>query len=140
MADVPDITGIFAGLETRLATITGIRAYSEQPRDINLPAAWPDPMSLEIDYDLDMGGSIVMRLRVHLAVVAMAGGIVRAQQALLPYIATTGTYSIKAAIEGDLTLGGKVDTLKVEGVRDVDIYQLQGIDYFGCDVALTLWP
>lgn len=140
MADVPDIAGIFDGVQTRLATITGLRAYSEEPDAIHTPAAFPDPTSIAIAYDLDMGGSIALSFKVHLALQGGPKGFARAQQALLPYLATSGTSSIKAAIEGDQTLGGKVQTLRVSSAQDIGLYERAGSTYYGADWTVTVWP
>ena len=140
MADVPDIAAIFAGVATRLRTIDGLRAYSEMPGTVDPPAAWPDLSSLAIDYDQDMGGSVRLSFNARLAVPAGGPGIVRAQQALLPYLAVSGDKSIKGAIEGDKTLGGTVQTLRVARAQGIDDWQFGLAACLKCDFPVTVWP
>jgi hypothetical protein len=140
VADTPDITGIFAGIETRLATISGLHADSEMPGNVYPPAAWPDLTSLSIEYDLDMGGSMALSFNVRLALPVAGPGLVRAQAALLPYLAVTGDQSIKAAIEGDRTLGGKCQTLKVNGAQGIEDWEYGKTACLVCDFPMTVWP
>lgn len=140
MANVPDIAGIFAGIETRLLTISGLRAYSEMPGTVSPPAAWPDPTSIAIGYDLDMGGSISLSFNVRLALASGGSGLVRAQAALMPYLAVSGASSIKGAIEGDQTLGGKCQTLRVAGASGIDDWEYGQTACLVCNVAVTVWP
>lgn len=140
MADIPDIAGIFSGIETRLATISGLRASSEMPGNVNPPAAWPDLSSLTIAYDLDMGGSISLSFNVRLVLPVVAPGIVRAQVALLPYLAVSGDKSIKGVIEGDKTLGGKCQTLRVSGAQNIDDWEFGNTVCLKCDFPVTVWP
>lgn len=140
MPDVPDISGIFGGVQTRLETITGLRAASEMPGTVNPPCAWPDLTSLSLEYDLDMGGSIALSFNVRLALPAGGPGLVRAQAALMPYLAVTGTQSIKAAIEGDRTLGGKCQTLRVHRAQGIDDWEYGQAACLVCDFPITVWP
>lgn len=140
MTDAPDIAAIFAGIETRLATISGLRASSEMPGNVNPPAAWPDLSSLRIEYDLDMGGSIAITFLVRLALPEGGPGLVRAQQAMLPYLATSGTRSIKGAIEGDQTLGGIVQTLRVGSAQGIEDWEFGRTAVMKCDWTVTVWP
>ena len=140
MADIPDISAIFGGVQTRLDTISGLRAHAEMPGNVNPPAAWPDLTSLAIIYDLDMGGSISMTFNVRLALPSGGPGLVRAQAALLPYLAASGDQSIKAAIEGDKTLGGKCQTLRVGTAQGIEDWEFGSTACLKCDWAVTVWP
>lgn len=140
MADIPDIVGIFAAVKVRLATISGLRAYSEMPGTVSPPAAWPDLTSIAIGYDLDMGGSISLSFNVRLALASGGSGLVRAQAALMPYLAVSGDSSIKGALQGDPTLGGKCQTLRVAGASGIDDLEYGQAACLVCDFAVTVWP
>jgi hypothetical protein len=139
VADIPDISAIFGGIQTRLATISGLRAHSEMPGNVNPPAAWPDLSSLTVAYDLDMGGSISLTFNVRLALPS-SGGLVRAQADLMPYLAASGAQSIKGAIEGDRTLGGTVQTLRVAAAQGIEDWEFGSTACLKCDWAVTVWP
>lgn len=140
MTDTPNITAIFAGIQTRLAIIAGLRAYSEMPGTVNPPCAWPDLSSLAVGYDLDMGGSIVLTVKVRLALPSGGPGLVRAQAALMPYLAASGASSIKGAIEGDLTLGGTVQTVHVSSASGIEDWEYGQTACLVCDWTVTVWP
>lgn len=98
------------GLKTRLATITGLRTYDIIPDGLALPAAVVGLLSLDFDMsmqrNLDSGDIEVMVIVGRMSERA-------AQDKLDAYLAGSGSGSIKAAIEGDTTLGGSVQTCRV---------------------------
>lgn len=105
-----DLLTITTGMKTALATISGLHAFATEPSNPPLPAAWP---ALEgVDYDATFGGGDTFRFRVWV-VVPLGTDINRAQTFLLPFLQSSGSKSIKAALEADPTLGGVVDDLRV---------------------------
>lgn len=103
-----------SGLKTRLATISGLRATATMPSDVNPPAAAVMPVEGLFDEDFD--GNDTYQFDVHVWV--SAADLNRAQTAIDAYLSRSGTNSIKAAIDGDPTLGGVADGTKVKGFRD----------------------
>ena len=62
----------------------------------------------------------------------------QAQKNLDAYCATTGSSSIKAAIEGDKTLGGSVFDCRVTEMRNYGQIPVGDVTYLGCEfVVLT---
>lgn len=118
------------GIKTRLATISGLRAFDKQPSSIVTPAAWPRLSGGE--YHLTMGangGNGLVRLEVVVAV--QKATVELGDEAVEPYVSRTGANSIRAAIEGDKTLGGVVDTLTVTEWAVDDEIAVAGIPYAG---------
>ncbi len=97
------LTDLRAGLATRLATITGLRSSAYIPDNPQPPVAVVMPSS--ITYDTAFGrGSDDYTFTIMLIVGRVAD---RASQTNLDtYCASSGSASVKAAIEGDRTLGG----------------------------------
>lgn len=94
----------------------------------------PDPVT----YDTTLGGTSDLTISVF-AYVGMATDI-GAQKTLDVYLASAGTGSVKAAIESDPTLGGKVDSLRV--VSDTGYRQyamLDGTVYLGCEWSIEIF-
>jgi hypothetical protein len=114
---------IRAGLEVRLATIAGVQtsAYMlDSPMPPTLQVMGPD----EVSYDLAMArGLDLWRLIVQGFVGSpMDQG---AQVNLDEWLAPAGAKSVKAAIEADGTLGGKIQGLHVEKASGYRLYQLE---------------
>ena len=63
------------------------------------------------------------------------------QRILDAYLATTGALSVRAAVEGDVTLGGAADTLAVLGFRDYGGLSLGGggPEYLGVRFDVAVW-
>lgn len=128
------VNSIADGLEARLATITGLQVSSEWKDQPNPPAA----IVLEdspFDQQTTFGGRFNLTFRV-LVLVNLGAGIAKAARTLRPYLDTTGTSSIRAAIDGDTTLSGIAE--------DIDLSQAQwqqvGFQTLGGDVnAVQYW-
>lgn len=106
-----NVSGIMAGLATRVDTITGLRVYAYPADAVSVPAAviaFPD----EVTYDDTMArGADRVTIPVHVLVGKVSD---RASAAKLnAYLAGSGASSIKAAIEADKTLSGAADTTRV---------------------------
>jgi hypothetical protein len=116
-----NLTAIRTGLKTNLNTLTAanptltVSAYVMN--NPNPPLIWvrPNPDVL-IDYHLAMRDGYETW---HLVVQAYAGAIddIAAQQTTDAFLASTGTSSVKAAVESDLTLGGACNGLLIRECR-----------------------
>lgn len=125
MASVSDLR---QGLATRLATIPGLRAAATAPDAPRPPQAivMPD----RIDYDLSMARGADRFFFTIILLVSRADDRA-AQNNLDAYI--TGPSSIKAAIEGDRTLGGKADTCRVTQMRNYAAVSVGEVLYLGAE-------
>ncbi|MCK9437068.1 MAG: hypothetical protein M0Q12_07680 [Synergistaceae bacterium] len=98
------------GLVTRLETISTLKGRSYAPNALpgsvnSTPAALVIPGLIE--YDLTFGGAVRCNFRVVL-LFARTDQVIQYDK-MLPYLETTGDYSVYAAIFGDDTLGGAAD-------------------------------
>jgi hypothetical protein len=125
---VGSIASVRTGLKTRLATITGLNAYAVVPMTPNLPAGLVMPRSIDFDVSMARGSD----LAVFDVLILVTESITElAQNQLDPYLAGSGSQSVKAAIEGDPTLGGAADWSRVTGVSAYGDIQYSGKLYLG---------
>ncbi len=126
-----DLSAIRDGLKTRLATITSLanRCHDVWPDSVNVPAALVKPVSLE--FHESFGDATVGTFEVVLLAAALDQGFARGQDTLDAYLNETGTSSVKAAIEGDKTLGGTVDDCTVLRWHDYGQIVVNGVSYLG---------
>jgi hypothetical protein len=130
-----DINAIRAGLTTRLATITGLRVATEQPDNPNPPIAIVVPVGTSYDDTFGRGMDTIT-----FTVLVMVGRVAerQAQRNLDAFCNTSGAKSIKAAIEGDKTLGGTVFDCRVTEMRNYGQITVGDVTYLGCEfVVLT---
>ena len=124
------LTGIRTGLKTRLVTISGLSAHDYIPDFFEPPMALVAPPEI-IDYDVTMArGADRYEIPVILYVTKIDAET--SQDALDGYLASTGSTSIKAAIEGDRTLGGSAMDARVVSAGDYGEYEIsQGTGFLG---------
>ena len=131
-----NLTSIRAELETRLAGITGLHAYSEWPDKPEFPAALVTSGDPYIEPHLTFGSNHAMTVNLVVTIaVAAAAGVDYSQQALDGYVAEA---LLDAVYGTDRTLGGLVqDTLGVEisGLKQIPI---AGASYVGHELSLQL--
>lgn len=126
---------IHAGLVTRLDTIDGLRVRDHVPDQIE------PPMAVVTFVSSTFHGAFQDGLRPYEFVIVVLVGQANsrsAQASLLEYANTTGTKSIKAAIEADRTLGlTNTDAI----VTEVDTFQTEqvgGYQYVGLTFTLAI--
>lgn len=126
-----------SGIATRLATISGLNVHGTVPGQINAPAAIVLPDGAFLDFDATMGrGSDNFRFTVRLFVAKTTDQL--AQSKLDPYLAGSGSSSVKAAIEGDGTLGGIASFTVVTGAQGYGEYEFAEISYLGCEFTVEV--
>jgi hypothetical protein len=132
------IGSIRSGLDTRLATISGLNHSARGPDAINVyPLAFVLPGD-DIQTGLVMTG-VGLQGHFHVVVLAgVAGGVDSAQSTIDAYLSPAGTSSIKVAIEGDKTLGGKCDTLWVDSISDYDVVEYNDNKYMGAIIKVMV--
>lgn len=104
------VSQVAAGLKTRLATISGLRTYAYQPEQVNPPIAYPVLNSVSF-HRAFAGGNVEMYWSIYVIVGRYTDS--RAFNDIDDYLAYSGSKSIRAVLEGDLTLGGVCQTLIV---------------------------
>ena len=104
------ISTLRTGIATNLATITGLRTTSTMPDNPNPPIAIVIPRSVSYDEAFRKGMQIYQ-----FNVMVIVGRVDErsAQNNLDSYCSSTGSSSIKLAIESDKTLGGSAFDVRV---------------------------
>ena len=123
------------GLKTRLQTITGLRAYDLIPDTVVPPCAVVGQLDFTFDIDNARG---LDQAQVDVLVIVQRFSERAGQDKLDDYLAGSGASSIKTAIEGDRTLGGTVNTLRVTGA-EAGTYDSQGVTFLSYRYRITIW-
>ena len=122
-------------LKTRLQTISGLRVYEIIPESITPPCAVVGQLDFTFDIDNARG---LDQANVDIYVIVQRFSERAGQDKLDGYLAGTGATSIKAAIEGDRTLGGTCQTLRVIGAES-GTYDSQSNQFLSYRYRLTIW-
>lgn len=112
-------------LKTRLATISGLRVYDHVPDSVNVPAAVVGQLDITFDASFNRGFD-----NATCTIILIVGRMSEqaGQSKLDGYLAGTGSTSVKAAIEADVTLQGAVQTLRVTQATAGTV-QVSNVDY-----------
>ena len=122
------------GIDDRLSTIAGLRHSPTVPKTLNPPHAYVKRRLTTFDVSTDGEDDLLFAITV-----AVSWADWRAAQLELdPYLASTGTKSIKAAIDGDQELGGVVDFCRVASVEEERILTFSGVDYYAADLVVEV--
>lgn len=130
MASVKELR---AGLATRMANVSGLRTSATVPDNPRPPIAVVMPDRIEYDLDARRGAD-----RFYFTVTVLVGRADdrAAQDKLDPYL--VGPTSVKAAIEGDRTLGGKADTCRVTEMRNYSSVPVGDTLYLGAQLVVEV--
>lgn len=122
-------------LKTRLQTISGLRVYEVIPEPVTPPCAIVGQLDFTFDIDNARG---LDQANVDIYVIVQRFSERAGQDKLDGYLAGTGATSIKAAIEGDRTLGGTCQTLRVIGAES-GTYDAQSVTFLSYRYRLTIY-
>lgn len=130
------ISDIRSGLATRLATISGLRTSATLPDNPNPPIALITPNSVQFDDVFKRGMQTY-----NFTVLVIVGRVDErtAQNNLDAYCASTGSSSIKLAIEGDKTLGGKVFDTRVTEMRNYGQLSIAEVIYLSAEFSVICY-
>jgi hypothetical protein len=123
------ITAVMDGLETRLATIAGLRVSDVKPGQINPPQAVIGVPEIPEYYAAMKRGS--MSITPTITVLTSTNVDRVGQRALAAYADPSGDSSIVAALMADPTLGGACDDCIVTTFRPLGLDEVGAIGYFG---------
>ena len=126
------------GIKTRLETISSLKVFApkELPDSINqFPAALILPA--ETVYDATFDNQADLRYRI--LILLTKQDTPSAFGKLLDYMEVTGTYSVKAAIEADSTLGGTADDCRVSRNQGASFTLWGGVQYLSTEFELLVW-
>ena len=128
------VSSVRDGIKTRLQTITGLRAYDVIPDKVTPPCAIVGQLDFTFDID-NARGLDQASLDVYVIVQRLDA---RSGQNKLDEYLGSGSSSIKSAIEGDRTLGGTVNTLRVTSA-EAGTYIEGEITFLSYRYRLTIW-
>jgi hypothetical protein len=129
------LTDLRTGLATRLATISGLRSSAYIPDNPTPPVAVVMPG--RITYDTAFGrGSDEYQFTIMLIVGRVAD---RASQTTLDgYCESSGSRSVKAAIEGDRSLGGKALDCRVTEMANQGSLAIGDVTYHTAEFNVSV--
>ena len=133
MASISDLR---AGLATQLGTISGLRTTTETPDTISPPIAIVNVANVNYDRTFQRG---LDEYNFVITVIVGRVGERSAQRLLDSYVSTTGTSSVKLAIELDRTLGGKCDSLRVTDMRNYGSIVIGEITYLAAEFNVVVF-
>lgn len=126
---------VVTGLKARLATITGLRTFSFQPSSLNPPVGFP--VINRIEYHGAMrGGLVIFDCTVYVIVGRYSDD--RAFNDADDFLAFSGAKSIRAAIEGDETLGGVAQSLTVASGANISSVNVADQDFLQVALQVTV--
>jgi hypothetical protein len=123
------------GLKTNLGNIDGLRVYDIMPDVITPPCAIVG--QLDFTFDLNNGRGLD-QANVDVFVIVQRFAERNAINNLDKYLAGSGDYSIKAAIESDLTLDGACNTLRVTSAES-GTYMAGDVEFLSYRYRITVW-
>lgn len=129
------ISNIRDGIKANLSSIDDLRVYDIIP-DVIVP---PCVVVGQLDFTFDLNNARGLdQANLDVFVIVQRFSERTGQNKLDKFLAGSGAYSIKAAIESDRTLGGACDTLRVTSAES-GTYQMGDIDYLSYRYRLTVW-
>ncbi|NDE97103.1 MAG: hypothetical protein EB034_02310 [Verrucomicrobia bacterium] len=129
------VSQVANGLKARLATISGLRTFSYQPEQVNPPVAFPILESVEYHRAFG-GGDVQMRFTVMTVVGRYLDRV--AHTNLDGYLSYSGATSLRAAIEGDPTLGGVAQTLVLDSGAAVGSLTVAEADFLSVSFSVLV--
>jgi hypothetical protein len=130
------ISELRAGIKANLATISGLRVSDFQPDNINPPVAIVFPISVNYDDTFQRGmQTYTFSVQVIVGRVSERTG----QNSIDAYVSSTGTNSIKLAIESNKTLGGKAFDLRVTDMRNYGELLVGEVNYLSAEFVVLCY-
>lgn len=132
------VSAIASGMQARLATISGVRAYSYQPEQLNPPFAYPVLNTVSYHQTMGMGNAVTQfDWTVYVVVGRWVDRV--AMVNLDGFLSPTGATSIRAALEGDLTLGGACQDLIVASSANINALEQDDAEYLQVSFSVTIY-
>lgn len=123
------------GLANRLATISGLRSSATIPDNPQPPIAVVMPSRITYDQAFGRGSD-----EYEFTVLVIVGRVVdrTSQTNLDAYCASSGSASVKAAIEGDTTLGGVAEDCQVTAMTSQGSLSIGDVTYHTAEFSVTV--
>ena len=133
------LSGIRTLIDTALSGISGLNHSAKVPSIVNPPFAFASLHPTDpVTYDFTaQNASLIYHFYVEV-LINKGANIEQAQDDLDPYLQSTGSSSIKIAIEA-ISWGTTAQTCRVTGVANYGSAVYSGVEYLGARISLDVW-
>ena len=129
------LSDIRTAMGTALSTVPNLRVRELLPAMVT-PMAVVAPTSIEYDLNAQNG---LHRYLFTVTVFVVKADDRAAQLKVDPFVAPSGSGSVKGALETDRTLGGVVNTLRVTNVNNYSSEDANDVLYLAVDFEVEVW-
>ena len=130
------LSSIRSGIATNLGNISSLTVFGFVPDSIEPPTAVVGVVD-NIESDSTMArGADTFSIPVFLYVSRVDAQ--DSQDTLDAFLASTGSSSVKAQVESDITLGGEAQSVRVVEADNYGVYTINNIDYLGCEFTIEV--
>jgi len=130
------LSDIRTAMGTALSTVPNLRVRELLPAMVTPPMAVVAPTSIEYDLNAQNG---LHRYLFTVTVFVVKADDRAAQLKVDPFVAPSGSGSVKGALETDRTLGGVVNTLRVTNVNNYSSEDANDVLYLAVDFEVEVW-
>lgn len=123
-------------IAVNLVTIPGLRSSTTVPDNPSPPIAIILPQSISYDDSFQRGTTTYQFI---VTVIVGRADDRSAQNKLDSFVSSTGTASIKLAIESDRTLGGKAFDVRVVEMRNYGSVVISEVTYLSAEFTVTCY-
>jgi hypothetical protein len=130
------VTDLRTRIATNLATITGLRTSPTLPDNPNPPIALVTPISVSFDDSFKRG------MQTYTFVISVIVGRAderTAQNKLDGFVSSTGSSSVKLAVESDKTLGGNAFDCRVTEMRNYGQLTIGDVIYLSAEFTVLCY-
>ena len=130
------LTSIRQGIGTALANISALIVFNFVPDSIEPPTAVVGVVD-NVEYDSTMQrGADKYEIPIFLYVSRVDAQ--DTQETLDSFLASTGSNSVKVAVESDITLGGVAQSVRVIEADNYGVYTINNLDYLGVEFTVEV--
>ena len=131
-----NLSSIRSGIATNLENISSITVFGFVPDSIEPPTAVVGVVDT-LEYDSTMArGADTYNIPVFLYVSRIDAQ--DSQDTLDAFLASSGSSSVKAQVESDITLGGQAQSVRVVEADNYGVYTINNIDYLGVEFMIEV--
>lgn len=123
-----DLDALLDGFAAVLGTISGLRAESGWPDQVNPPCAIPKLVGRRAE---TIDHATTHRWLFDLIVLVQIGTLRAMQERLKPFVSATGASSIERVLLADGDLNNAADAVLSVTLTDYDSMQVNGVEYGG---------
>ena len=130
------LTSIRQGIGTALANISALIVFNFVPDSIEPPTAVVGVVD-NVEYDSTMQRG-VDKYEIPIFLYVSRVDAQDSQETLDSFLASTGSNSVKVAVESDITLGGVAQSVRVIEADNYGVYTINNLDYLGVEFTVEV--